>query len=101
MVRCVSSSGAQPLDLGGLRQNVATGESVFDSNLVEQEPGNGSLVWGKGALTPWSSVCTFAQTELPSRECTHVARIAPSATTAALVLGSWGSGLGLKKWVMS
>src|SRR5512147_1743372 len=47
--RCDSSSSAQPLDLGGLRQNLATGESVFDSDLVEQEPGNGSLVWGKGA----------------------------------------------------
>src|SRR5438552_528847 len=47
--RCDSSNGVQALDLGGLRQYVATGESVFDSNRVEQEPGNGSLVWGKGA----------------------------------------------------
>src|SRR4029434_1233012 len=49
MLRWDPSNGAQPLDLGGLRQDVATGESVFDTNLVEQEPGNGRLVWGKGA----------------------------------------------------
>ena len=49
MVRWDPPNGVHPLDLGGLRQDVATGGSVFDSNLVEQEPGNGSLVWGKGA----------------------------------------------------
>src|SRR5437763_12238674 len=42
---------------------------------------------------------TLAQTVLVSRECCHVARIVPTATTAGFVLFS--NGLGLKKWVVS
>src|SRR6266404_8643456 len=42
---------------------------------------------------------TWPQTVLESRECCHVARIGPTATTAGLVLFS--NGLGLKKWVVS
>src|SRR4029077_1213827 len=41
---------------------------------------------------------TNAQTVLLSLECCQVARIAPGAITAGLVLFS--NGLGLKKWVM-
>src|SRR5207249_6917680 len=45
-LRCEPSSGVQPLDEGGLRQRVATGRSLLDSNLIEQEPGNGPRVDG-------------------------------------------------------
>src|SRR5207302_11436636 len=42
---------------------------------------------------------TWPQTVLVSRECCHVARIVPAATTAGFVLFS--NGLGLKKWVVT
>jgi len=42
---------------------------------------------------------TWPQTVLVSRECCHVTRTGPTATTAGFVLFS--NGLGLKKWVMS
>src|SRR5882762_1050758 len=46
-----------------------------------------------------SPVFTKPQTVLVSRECCHVTRIGPTATTAGFVLFSNGSGL--KKWVVS
>src|SRR6266516_7038146 len=44
------SSGVQPLDEGGLEQRVATGRSLLDSSLIEQDPGNRRQVDGDCSL---------------------------------------------------
>ena len=97
--RCEPAGGVQPLDEGRLRQRVAARRSLPGfrwPSSRSQAMASGVDEGGIGGGVAW---LTWAQMMLVSRECCHVARMVPSATTAGLVFGS--TGLGLKKCVVT